>query len=344
MKKIFSVLITFILFGTTSLSMIGCSNKEQLTINNFYVIGDSLSDTGSGALAKTQYLQNDESNKIKQILVSEPFYCNSWSNGPVAAQVVANKFNLTLSPGWNFTLNQQNFNHIGNNYAVFGEIADNSINQLQETFNINHQVAMLLNQHKLVSNDAVLFEIGSNDIASILTKNEAQVKIKINNVINNEKQGLETLINHGARNIVATDVPDLTLTPKIKKLLQNNAIKLANAQTICLNFQKKWEIMINNLNKKYINIIHPYKLSYYLPHYMEQFALDKKGIIDQSAAKTELKELPNTIIYRPKYNPLVTKATEKNYFYFDEFHPSQWFHNLMGNDIYNLIKNNILLT
>lgn len=69
-------------------------------------------------------------------------------------------------------------------------------------------------------------------------KNSIIIDKKINNVINQEIKAINKLIANGAKQIIISDVPDLTLTPKIKKILNNSQEKLKTASKICIKYQE----------------------------------------------------------------------------------------------------------
>lgn len=109
-------------------------------------MGDSLSDIGSGTFGQNQYLINDNSSKFKHFQLEKPYYKNSWSNGKVASQLIAEKFKINFKPGWLFNLNGKVYQNFGNNYAYGGEVADSSDSKLNinKTFNLFHQTQMLV--------------------------------------------------------------------------------------------------------------------------------------------------------------------------------------------------------
>ncbi|WP_342257753.1 hypothetical protein [Spiroplasma endosymbiont of Nomada ruficornis] len=84
------------------------------------------------------------------------------------------------------------------------------------------------------------------------------INSKINNVINEEKKAIKLLIKNGANKIIISDVPDLTLTPKIKKILHNNQQKIQIARKTCIEYQKQWKKMILEMKIIYKNIITPF--------------------------------------------------------------------------------------
>lgn len=344
MKKILRLTSIFTILIIANLNIITCKN-EQNTINQFYVLGDSLSDTGAGTFGQNQYLANDNKSKFKHFQLDKPYYNNSWSNGKVASQIIAEKFKINFKPGWTFKIDGKIYQNFGNNYAYGGEVADSSDNNLNiiKTFDLSHQIQMLLSQHQLQKKDVIWIEIGANDIGNLMTKtDDTFIKNKINKIIIEEKKAINLLIKNGARKIIISDVPDLTLTPKIKKILGNNQEKLKKAHEICDRFQKYWKQMIAEMKKIHKENIIPYFLSTELAHDMIEF---KNKIIDGnieiSATRSIMVSKGTSYSYKPIFNFGVNENNLNKYFYFDEFHPGIWFHQQMANNIVKLIEKSL---
>lgn len=341
MKKILRLTGIFIILIIANLNIIAYKN-EQNTINEFYVLGDSLSDTGAGTFGQNQYLTNNNSSKFKHFQLDKPYYKNCWSNGKVASQLIAEKFKINFKPGWLFKINGKVYQNFGNNYAYGGEVADSSDSKLiiNKTFDLSHQTQMLLLQHQLQKKDVIWIEIGANDIGNLMTKtNDTFIKNKINNIIIEEKKAINLLIKNGAKKIIISDVPDLTLTPKIKKILRNNQEKIKIAHEICDQFQKHWKQMIEEMKKKYKNIIIPYFLSKELANDMIEFKNKiTYGKIETSATKSTMFSNETSYSYKPIFNFGVNENNLNKYFYFDEFHPGIWFHQQMAKHVIKLIE------
>lgn len=346
MKKIIkNVLLLISIVSSLNLGLIACSSgkeNEILSYSNFYVLGDSLSDIGAGTFAQNQYLENSN-NKFKHFQLDEPYYKNSWSSNKVASQLIAEKFNINFKPGWLFTLNDKIYQNYGNNYAFGGEVADSSNHNLViKSFDLEHQTKALLSQHKLQKKDLIWIEIGANDISSLMTKKDSIIiDNKINNVINQEIKAINKLIANGAKQIIISDVPDLTLTPKIKKILNNSQEKLKTASKICIKYQEAWKKMILEMKEIYKKIITPFFLSKELLSDMTEFKKQiANGIIETSATYCKMIIKKGSYSYKPVFNFGVNENNLNKYFYFDEFHPGMWFHQQMANHIINILQNN----
>ncbi|WP_353306973.1 hypothetical protein [Spiroplasma ixodetis] len=95
------------------------NNNEKIK-GNFYVLGDSLSDTGAVVSGFTVLFKHLKIPKIAKML--PPFYKNSFSNGPAATQIIADYLHINLTSAWRFDLFLFADEQIGNNYAVSGTL------------------------------------------------------------------------------------------------------------------------------------------------------------------------------------------------------------------------------
>jgi len=346
MKKLITILGAMALCGSTSINIIACERKEQLKpniISNFYVLGDSLSDTGAGVGGKSEYLNNIGKPTFK---MSIPYYkSRSWCNGKVASELIAEKLKVNFEPSWEFTLDSstkqtRTFEKIGSNYAVGGAVADSdNQNSLIQTFDIEHQADMLLNQHNLIDNDAIWIEIGANDIASLMKRTSTSdisfIKEKINRVLEKAAAVINKLIVNGAKNLIVSDVPDLTLTPQIKELVPNKTQQEFASKT-CLQYQESWRKMILEMQKLHPNIIKPFYLSQELRQNMKIFPKVVNGGVTNISAGVGWLDLKSDTQWWKANQGVKIKDISK-YFYFDKFHPNAWFHQQMANHILQLL-------
>lgn len=190
-------------------------NDNQKIKGNFYVLGDSLSDTGALVSGFTALFKHLKIPKIVKML--PPFYKNSFSNGPVAAQIIADYLHINLTSAWRFDLFLFADEQIGNNYAVSGALASRKKELTVESFVINHfdithQVDALISQHHINSNDIILVEFGGNDILYAFKQSllNDQEEI-INKAVELIKNALTKLINKGAQRILLCNVPNMSI-------------------------------------------------------------------------------------------------------------------------------------
>ncbi len=332
-------LITTVLVSTP---IITNTINNKTTINtNLYVLGDSLSDTGALAGAGTQFFQASSLlfPNIKEVKLEAPYYNNSFSNGHVAAQIVADKLGVKLTPGWKFNdLVLKTHQQVGNNYAVGGtqsSLRTDAQGIFINKFDINAQVNALLDQHPVQENDKIFLEIGGNDIIYAMTKDfDFEQNIIINNAIFNEKTALEKLITKGENHILVANLPDVSTIPMFNK----DTTKSSRVKELVNMFNDKWTVMINNLNAKYNNSIKSYSLLNGMNQAISAFKQDPNRNITDNAVTTDFKQLLKTGTLTPKYNPDVKPENIDNYFFFDSVHPTKWGHNFIGNQLIKLIE------
>ncbi len=127
MKNLIKLMTTCSLLMTNIISTLSNANHNTSNFqNNFYTLGDSLSDVGALVGAGSQFFQNiplpEELMKSHDVQLKPPYYQNrSWCNGPVATELISKKLKQKVTAGWDFiALNGQHFSQIGTNYAVGG--------------------------------------------------------------------------------------------------------------------------------------------------------------------------------------------------------------------------------
>lgn len=195
-----------------------------------YVFGDSLSDNGN--LAEALYRQN---------FPSPPSYHDSFTNGPVAAEVLAGRLGLSLTPSLFLTGFHDVFGLFGGasyvagtNYAVAGATA-----AATPAFggipgaNLPQQVAAFSAYKSGVADPNALYFIlsGGNDVRQAALNNLGSTAIATG--VNNELGAIQALINEGARNFLVVNVPNVGVIPEFT---QDNPTKAAAATTYSQQF------------------------------------------------------------------------------------------------------------
>lgn len=344
MKKFFIFISALGLTSSLVLTNVRFSEIKPFVANEkfkqIYILGDSLSDTGALLGAGNQILQSIDDSK--ELVFEPPFYNNrSFSNGKPAAEVLADKLNLPLTPGWkfNFDIIGQDFEQVGNSYAAGGAQATETndiAGVLLNNFSISKQVDALLEQHTIEDDDLTFFEIGSNDLMfqylnpltdSYAVNNPDDV---IKNTVANQNKALEKLIDHGNKHILVMNTPDLGLTPSF-----NDNDKKEIASKVTADYNKAWFNMITNLQAKYPNYIKVFDLYTVLPELLNEFA-EKGGITDVGAVHYDL-NIDSILAdgkITPIYNEGVTEATIDDHFFFDFIHPTKGIHARFGEMLY----------
>ena len=195
-----------------------------------YVFGDSLSDNGN--LAEAYYRQN---------FPNPPSYHDSFTNGPVAAEVLAGRLGLSLTPSLFVTGFQDVFNLFGGaayvpgtNYAVAGATA-----AATPAFggipgaNLTQQVAAYSAYKSFTADPNALYFVlaGGNDVRQAALNNLGTSAVLAG--VAAEVGAVQTLIAEGARNILVVNVPNVGVIPEFT---QDNPSAAAAATTYSQQF------------------------------------------------------------------------------------------------------------
>lgn len=182
------------------------------------VFGDSLSDRGNLADA------------LQHNFPSPPFVNDSFTNGPVAVQVMANLLGLQANASLFPTGGKDVFGlglPGGTNYAVAGATAGNSLAQGVPGLNLGTQLGAFLAGAGGKAPSSALYTvfIGGNDVRTAAKQGSGAY---ITDGITAEATALQTLIAVGATNLLVVNVPDVGLIPEFT---QNSPAGQAAAAT-----------------------------------------------------------------------------------------------------------------
>jgi phospholipase/lecithinase/hemolysin len=225
-------------------------NNDSPKYKNFYVLGDSLSDTG----AFTDILSTV--SFAKTVKFDEPFYQGrSFSNGPFAVEHVAKYLNIKeFKPGWSYSTLCKEHDQIGQNYSISNAMASESTdfiyNYFFNKFQLKYQLNALIKHHPDISEqDLFLIMIGGNDIMFALsnsTKAEEILEQAVGEICN----ALKILSEHQARHVIVANAPNIGLIPAFNK---NEKIKEL-ATKLTKDFNEKLIRSLEDINKKYTNL------------------------------------------------------------------------------------------
>ncbi len=176
-----------------------------------YVFGDSLSDRGNLA------------DILGGHLPAPPTFHDSFTNGPVAVQVMAQRMGLTEDP----SLFPTGFADVhglgypsGTNYAVAGATAGNvllpgttTVEGLGPLANLTGQVGAYLAKSGGVADPNALYTvfIGGNDVRTAAHQGSTAF---VTQGVSTELTEINTLIGAGAKNLLVVNVPDVGLIPE----------------------------------------------------------------------------------------------------------------------------------
>ena len=361
MKKI----ITMLGFLSISNEVFSLNTSDFLQNNSdfsgkferLYVLGDSLSDTGVLTGAITGFLKDFENPfqllfplpKKISFEIPQAYGGRSFTNGKVAAEILADKIGKNLTPAWNIdSLSYMFFNFngsskIGTNYAASGAkaVEGNSTvdNVLFNKFTLDKQVNALLSSkgNHNIKDDLFLIMIGGNDIISAIGDNNMS---SLDNAVNGIENAIIELYNKGARNFIVTNAPDIGLIPLIEQSNKEKATGLSSYFNSKLD-TKIFNFIENNTDVKitYVNI-------YSLFHNLIQKS--KEGMMNTSAPcisnisnllnkNSDFSNLLADIgsgILPFRYESNCSPEKIKDYFFFDYIHPTKEVHEELGKKIY----------
>ncbi|MEO8935689.1 MAG: SGNH/GDSL hydrolase family protein, partial [Burkholderiaceae bacterium] len=285
------------------------------------VFGDSLSDNGN--LAEAFYRQN---------FPNPPSYHDSFTNGPVAAQVLASRLGLTLNPSLFLTGFQDVFGLFGGasyvagtNYAVAGATA-----AAAPAFggipgaNLPQQVAAYSAHVGGIADPNALYFVlsGGNDVRQAALNNLGAVGISAG--VNNEISSIQLLINAGARNIMVVNVPNVGVIPEFA---QDNATKAAAATSLSQQYDTSLSNGLAGLTRPAGTLVNLFDL----------YAFNSDIIANASAYG--ITDTTDRCFTNTPLTPTATAACGVNganigqYFYWDSIHPTGQVQALAGNAI-----------
>lgn len=168
-----------------------------------YVFGDSLSDRGNLAAA------------VGHNFPAPPFFHDSFTNGPTAVEVMAERLGLRADPSLFTTrfTNAIGYTAGGSNYAVAGATAGSSKGQGVANANLASQIGAFLTLNRNAAPADALYTvfIGGNDVRNAARNLDTSY---LADGIAAETAGINALIAAGARNLLVVNVPDVGLIPE----------------------------------------------------------------------------------------------------------------------------------
>ena len=197
------------------------------------VFGDSLSDTGNLADA------------LSHNFPSPPFFNDSFTNGPVAVQVMAARLGLPLSASL-FPTAGKDIHGLGitpgTNFAVAASTAGTSIptgtspSQGVPGLNLGAQIGAFLTGTGGVAPSSALYTvfIGGNDVRTAAHQGNAAY---VTDGVQSELQGLATLVGAGAKNLLVVNVPNVGLIPEFTTYSPAGQAAAATAFSMSYNAQ-----------------------------------------------------------------------------------------------------------
>lgn len=272
--------------------------------SSVYAFGDSLSDAGNIATSTAGYLPRS------------PYSDGRFSNGAVWVQDLSQ--NLGLPP---VKASLQG----GTDYAYGGATTGTtSIHQANPT-DLPTQVATFSQQVPSPSPNALYTVwIGANDVLDIANSPEtsAQQQAAVQQAVGNEVTAIDSLIAHGAKDLMVLDVPDLSKTPHetARPASQAASGSLAQAYNADLGAALQQIMAADHVSIDYI---------------------DTYSLLNQAIASPATYGLTN--VTQPLWNGTLTDshsgtlaasgAAANGYLFFDSLHPTATGHGLIASGV-----------
>jgi phospholipase/lecithinase/hemolysin len=155
-------------------------------INNLFVFGDSLSDTGNAAV-------------YSGMVLPLPYFANRISNGPLAVGVLAAQLDASTDP---YLLG-------GTNFAVAGALAGGT-----ELGDLSFQLDAFIVSGYDPSNALNLVFIGGNDVRKAARVSDSEAANVLNDALIAVDSTIRSLIGAGAQQILVPNVFDIGLIPE----------------------------------------------------------------------------------------------------------------------------------
>lgn len=199
------------LIAGTALALGAIPPAHAADYSAMYVFGDSLSDRGNFAEAVGNPFPNP------------PSFHYSFTNGPVAVQLVAQSFGLAADPSlWLNNFNDDNSlfptGYVpGTSYAVGGATAQAKALNGIEDINLPYQIDAYLGRAGNAADAGALYTmlIGGNDIRDATLAGGGGADA-IAAGVNAELAALNTLISAGAKQLLVINVPDVGTLPQFR--------------------------------------------------------------------------------------------------------------------------------
>ncbi len=302
------------------------------TYSGVYVFGDSLSDRGN--LAETGFLQKSAGQVVVQNYPNPPSNHDSFTNGPVAVQVLANSYGLNADPSV-FVTGFKDVNNLfggasyvpGTNYAVAGATAAAAPPAGGVPgANLPQQIGAYGAFSAGKADPSALYVLfaGGNDVRNAaLTANNTTGPVNVTAGVTAEVNGLQTLEAEGAKNFLVVNVPDVGNIPEFQTF---NPTKAAAATAYSQSYDAQLLAGVSGAAKPAGTTI----VQFDLYAYANQI---------QAAAKAGLLPITDTTDYCYTTTPLSAATTAAcgpgganigSLYFWDPIHPTGYVQGLWG--------------
>jgi phospholipase/lecithinase/hemolysin len=202
-------------------ALAGVSSANAGPYSAEYVFGDSLSDNGNLAAA------------FGLTFPDPPSYHNSFTNGPVAVQLLAQSLGLNLNPSLWVTSPSV---PAGTNYAVAGATSSPTATHGTPAISLPAQVGAfsIYNSGSADPNALYVVMIGGNDVRdAALYDTGSDATDAITAGVGTELAEISTLSAEGAKNFLVVNVPNVGIIPEFA---QENPGDASNATAYSISY------------------------------------------------------------------------------------------------------------
>jgi len=200
--------------GTCVLAMSVVTTVNAGAFSQLVVFGDSLSDPGNAAAMTTP-------SGGQPFFPPSPPYAYRFSNGPTAAEYLAQSYGVTVNLGWPTAMTTSNNFAVGgalNSNGNYNFTVDSPTGLTNYPTVANTGIAQQIAQYKENSTpvaDQTLFLLwgGPNDIFLGLATRPGDMSNVISGALTAMAYNIQTLVGLGAEHILVPGMPDLGKTP-----------------------------------------------------------------------------------------------------------------------------------
>jgi phospholipase/lecithinase/hemolysin len=281
---------------------------KSKSFSRVIIFGDSMSDNGN------LYKRSVELSLIFPISpilpISPPYYKGRFTNGHVWIELLSQKLNIPQ----NGLLD----------YAYAGA----SIKQdFLPVPNLDKQVSKYLNWNRAGDPYALyVVWIGANDLLRNKTPSEEQV---VNIMLSGVEYNLRRLLEHGAKHILAPQLPDLSMTPDsiAKDLTNGHTDHSERLKRLALGFNKELKQLLITLGREYSDVK-------FMTFDVYNFLAKAHDNADEYGFKY-IHERCNPNNYWE--DDMATCHSPKQYVFWDGLHPSATAHSILAQLIYEVV-------
>lgn len=252
-------------------------------ITNVYVFGDSLMDVGNV-------------NALTGGTTPPSFYFEGrWSNGPLAVDLFAATFGVTLAPS---VLG-------GTNFAWGGALAQSLPGGVPDVPDQINMFAATLAGTPADPNAIYVIDGGGNDIANALSSSNPLAVVQ--SALAAWSQSIAALAGLGAEHLLVFNVPDIGVTPRVREIdaqLGANGQVMAAASQLTLLFNSQFAQLIAEARHLYgidIDVVDLYGIGKALEADPASFGL--LNATDACVTAAGVCEHPNTYAYWDPFHP-----------------------------------------